>query len=290
MVMGKAIRTVGVLGAGLMGHGIAQLAAQADCETVLVDTVKESLEKARLGITQLLEKRVQSGKLSEESAKGIVGRIKFSQNMLDLAECDLIIEAVPEIMSLKKEVFAQLDQIAKSSALLATNTSQLSITEIAAVTGRSDQVIGMHFFYPAQVMKLVEIPVGEHTSVETVAAIVELAQSMGKETVVCKDTPGFIVNRLLAGLMVEATRVYDEKLASIEDVDKALKYALGHPMGPFELFDFSGIDTMVRVADGLRDAFGERFRVGTGVRNKVRAGDYGRKSGRGFYRYKKDDE
>jgi 3-hydroxybutyryl-CoA dehydrogenase len=279
------IRKVGVLGAGLMGHGIAQLAAQAGYEVFLVDSVQEQLKIAHAKINKLLTKSVQSGKLSEEAGKQILDRIVLSLDMKDFHDCDVVIEAVPEIMSLKKEVFINLDRIVKASAILATNTSQLSITEIAAVTKRPEQVIGMHFFYPAQVMKLVEIPVGEHTSEETAAVIAELAKKMGKETIICKDTPGFIVNRLLAGLMVEATRIYDEKLASVEDVDKAIKYALGYPMGPFELFDFSGIDTMVRVADGLREAYGDRFLVGTGVRNKVRAGDLGRKTGRGFYNY-----
>lgn len=284
------IRKVGVLGAGLMGHGIAQLAAQAGCATILVDSVAEQLELALSNIKGLLAKNLRSGKMDKEGAESIFANIRTSLNLEDLAECDLVVEAVPEIMVLKKETFVRLDQVVKPEAVLATNTSQLSITEIASITQRPQQVIGMHFFYPAQVMKLVEIPRGEHTSDETVNLVVELAQRMGKETCVCRDTPGFIVNRLLAGLMVEATRVYDEKLASIEEIDKALKYALGHPMGPYELFDFSGIDTMVRVSDGLREAFGDRFAVGTGVRNKVRAGDFGRKTGRGFYNYQRNEE
>jgi len=279
---------VGVVGAGLMGHGIAQMAAQAGYGVVVVDQEPGQLERARQRIGGLLSMDVQKGKVSAEEKERILERIRTSLTVDDLAVCDVIIEAVPEVMDLKKEIFVRLDGLAKPMAVLASNTSQLSITEIASVTTRPDRVIGMHFFYPAQVMKLVEIPTGEHTSVDTVAAVVNLAQRMGKETIVCKDTPGFIVNRLLAGLMVEATRVYDEKLADIQDIDKAVKLALGHPMGPFELFDLSGIDTMVRVADGLREALGDRFLVGTGVRNKVRAGDYGRKSGRGFYIYGQD--
>ena len=283
--MSAVIQKVGVLGAGLMGHGIAQLAAQAGCEVMLVDSSREMLDKGYATINKLLNKAVESGKLSQEKRNQIVDRISISIDMQDFQSCDLVIEAVPEIMELKKEVFARLDGITRPEAILATNTSQLSITEIASATSRPDRVVGMHFFYPAQVMKLIEIPLGEHTSEACVNAIVDLSRRMGKETCVCRDTPGFIVNRLLAGLMVEATRVYDEKLANIEDIDKAMKLALGHPMGPFELFDFSGIDTMVRVADGLRDAFGDRFLIGVGVRNKVRAGDFGRKTGRGFYGY-----
>ncbi len=279
------IEKVGVLGAGLMGHGIAQLAAQADCSVILVDISAKELEKGIAKIQKLWNKDVEKGKLTSEQADELMKRIKTSMDINDFADCDVVIEAIPEIMDLKKETFAKLDQIVKPEAILATNTSQLSITEIASATGRSDRVIGMHFFYPAQVMKLIEIPVGEHTSQKCIDLIVDLSRRMKKETIVCRDTPGFIVNRLLAGLMVEATRVYDEQLASVEDIDKAIKLALGHPMGPFQLFDFSGIDTMVRVADGLRAAYGDRFCIGIGTRNKVRAGDYGQKTGRGFYVY-----
>lgn len=282
------INKVGVLGAGLMGHGIAQLAAQAGCEVILADIAQQALDNGYAKIKKLLDKAVQAGKLPQEKCEEIIARIKITTDIKAFCDCDAVIEAVPEIMDLKKQVFFKLDEIVKREAILATNTSQLSITEIAATTTRPEQVIGMHFFYPAQIMKLVEIPVGEHTAEWCVQAIVDLAKRMGKETCVCKDTPGFIVNRLLAGFMVEATRVYDEKLASVEEIDKAIKFALGHPMGPFELFDFSGIDTMVRVADGLVEAFGDRFKVGIGVRNKVRAGDFGQKTGRGFYDYRKN--
>lgn len=279
------IEKVGVLGAGLMGHGIAQLAAQAGCDVVLVDVSEKELQKGLAKIQKLWGKDVEKGKLTPEQSEGLMKRIKHSMDLNDFADCDVVIEAIPEIMELKKETFAKLDQIVKPDAILATNTSQLSITEIATATSRTDKVIGMHFFYPAQVMRLIEIPMGEHTSQNCVDLIVDLSQRMKKETCVCRDTPGFIVNRLLAGLMVEASRVYDERLASVEEIDKAMKFALGHPMGPFQLFDFSGIDTMVRVADGLRAAFGDRFCIGVGTRNKVRAGDFGQKSGRGFYDY-----
>lgn len=283
--MNEIFNKIGVLGAGLMGHGIAQLAAQAGYNVVLVDVSQKMLDQGLANINRLLSKAVESGKLLQEKRDEIVARISASVDMNEFKDCNVVIEAVPEIMDLKKEVFAKLEGIVSPEAILATNTSQLSITEIASATKRPDRVIGMHFFYPAQVMKLIEIPVGEHTSESCVEAIFNLSKRMGKATCVCKDTPGFIVNRLLAGLMVEATRIYDEKLASIEEIDRAMKFALGHPMGPFELFDFSGIDTMVRVADGLRAAFGDRFLVGAGVRNKVRAGDFGRKTGRGFYNY-----
>ncbi|MGE5544045.1 MAG: 3-hydroxyacyl-CoA dehydrogenase family protein [Bacillota bacterium] len=279
------IERVGVLGAGLMGHGIAQLAAQAGCQVVLVDISEKELQKGWAKIQKLWNKDVEKGKLTPEQSAELTKLITTSLDMNDLADCDVVIEAIPEIMELKKETFAKLDRIVKPDAILATNTSQLSITEIATATSRADQVIGMHFFYPAQVMKLIEIPVGEHTSQKCVELIVDLSRRMKKETCVCRDTPGFIVNRLLAGLMVEASRVYDERLASVEEIDKAMRFALGHPMGPFQLFDFSGIDTMVRVADGLRAAFGDRFCIGVGTRNKVRAGDFGQKTGRGFYEY-----
>ncbi|MGI6548941.1 MAG: 3-hydroxyacyl-CoA dehydrogenase family protein [Syntrophomonadales bacterium] len=279
------IEKVGVLGAGLMGHGIAQLAAQAGCQVVLVDVSEQELQKGWAKIQKLWNKDVEKGKLTPEQLDGLTKLIDTSLDINDFADCDVVIEAIPEIMELKKETFTKLDQIVKPDAILATNTSQLSITEIATATNRPDKVIGMHFFYPAQVMRLIEIPMGEHTSQGCVDLIVDLSRRMKKETCVCRDTPGFIVNRLLAGLMVEASRVYDERLASIEEIDKAMKFALGHPMGPFQLFDFSGIDTMVRVADGLRAAFGDRFCIGIGTRNKVRAGDFGQKTGRGFYEY-----
>ena len=283
--MVSTIDKVGVLGAGLMGHGIAQLAAQAGCDVILADINTDELEKGLGKIKKLLLKSVAAGKMLQEQADALLTKIHTSLDMNDFADCDIVIEAVPEIMELKKDIFTRLDQILKPDAILATNTSQLSITELASVTGRAEQVIGMHFFYPAQVMKLVEIPAGEHTAPACVEAVVDLARRMGKETCACKDTPGFVVNRILAGLMVEASRVYDEKLASVEEIDKAIKYALGHPMGPFELFDFSGIDTIVRVGDGLRAAFGDRFCIGVGTRNKVKAGDFGQKTGRGFYDY-----
>jgi len=279
------IERVGVLGAGLMGHGIAQLAAQAGCQVVLVDISEKELQKGWTKIQKLWNKDVEKGKLTPEQSAELTKLITTSLDINDFADCDVVIEAIPEIMELKKETFAKLDRIVKPNAILATNTSQLSITEIATATSRADKVIGMHFFYPAQVMRLIEIPVGEHTSQKCVDLIVDLSRRMKKETCVCRDTPGFIVNRLLAGLMVEASRVYDERLASVEEIDKAMKFALGHPMGPFQLFDFSGIDTMVRVADGLRAAFGDRFCIGVGTRNKVRAGDFGQKTGRGFYEY-----
>lgn len=281
------IRRVGVLGAGLMGHGIAQLAAQAGCPVVMVDAADSELNKGYGKIQKLLGKSVAAGKLEKDQMENILGRIATSTDMQAFVDCDIVIEAIPEIMELKKDIFTKLDEIAKPGAILATNTSQLSITEIASVTSRPALVIGMHFFYPAQVMGLIEIPAGEHTSQDCINAVLELSRRMGKETCVCRDTPGFIVNRILGGFMVEASRVYDEKLASVEDIDKAIRLALGHPMGPFQVFDFSGIDTIVRVGDGLRANFGDRFCMGVGTRNKVKAGDFGQKTGRGFYDYTK---
>lgn len=285
--MVEKINKVGVIGAGLMGHGIAQLAAQAGCEVILVDVSEDDLNRGMGKIKKIWNKAVEKGKLPAETAEMLLSNLKSSLDLNDLKDCDVVIEAIPEIMSLKKELFAKLDNIVKPEAILATNTSQLSITEIASATNRPQQVVGMHFFYPAQIMRLIEIPAGEHTDEKCVQAIVDLSQRMGKETCVCQDTPGFIVNRLLAGLLAEASRVYDEKLASVEEIDKALRLGLGHPMGPFQLFDFSGIDTITRAAEGLRAAYGDRFCLGTGVRNKFLAGDFGQKTGRGFYDYTK---
>lgn len=278
-------KTIGVLGAGLMGHGITLLAAKAGYKTTMVDQSEEIVEKAMQIIKKNLRHEVNSNKITETIAENISNCITLSSQVEDLQFCDVVIEAIPEVLTLKKDAFSLLDKICKPSTILATNTSQLSISEIASATQRVNQVIGMHFFYPAQIMQLVEIPLGEHTSQETRNSIVNIAKNMGKSPIVCKDSPGFIVNRLLAGMMVEATRMYDEQVASIEDIDRAIKLGLGHPMGPYELFDFSGIDTMVRAADGLRDALGERFLLGTGIRSKMRAGDLGRKTGKGFYTY-----
>ena len=196
------IEKVGVLGAGLMGHGIAQLAAQAGCEVVLIDISEQELQKGLAKIQKLWSKDVEKGRLTREQADALPGRIKTSMDLHAFADCDVVIEAIPEIMELKKETFARLDRIVKPDAILATNTSQLSITEIATATNRTDKVIGMHFFYPAQVMRLIEIPVGEHTSQQCIDLIVDLSRRMKKETCVCRDTPGFIVNRILAGMEV----------------------------------------------------------------------------------------
>lgn len=279
------INIVGVLGAGLMGHGIAQGAAQAGCQVILVDIDKKELEKGRLKIQKALARDVEKNKLLSKQQEEIMNRIITSANIKELSDCDLVIEAIPEIMAIKKQVFFELDQICKPAAILASNTSQFSITEIASSTKRPKQVIGMHYFFPVQVMRLVEIIIGEHTGQECVEQVIDLNKRMGKEICICRDTPGFIVNRLLGSLLTEASRMYDEQIASVEDIDKAIRYGLGHPMGPFQLFDLSGIDTIVKVADGLRKELGERFNLGTGVRNKFRAGNFGQKTGRGFYNY-----
>ncbi len=279
------INKVGVLGAGLMGHGIAQGTAQAGCQVILVDIDNKELEKGRAKIQKALAKDVEKNKLLAQQQEDILNRITTSTNIKDFSDCDIVVEAVPEIMDIKKQVFFELDQICKPAAILASNTSQFSITEIASSTQRPKQVIGMHFFFPVQVMKLIEIIVGEHTGQECIELVVDLSKRMRKEICVCRDTPGFIVNRLLGSLLAEASRMYDEQLASVEDIDKAIRYGLGHPMGPFQLFDLSGIDTIVKVADGLRTELGERFNLGTGVRNKARAGNFGQKTGRGFYDY-----
>ncbi|MFZ5643245.1 MAG: 3-hydroxyacyl-CoA dehydrogenase family protein [Bacillota bacterium] len=282
------IQTVGVVGAGLMGHGIAQMAAKGGYQVILADISENELQKGYKQIENNLNKDVQKGKVTEQQAQELLNRISITLDLTDLKNCDAIIESIPEIMELKKHLFTTLDAIVKNDAILITNTSQLSITEMASVTSRPQNFVGMHFFYPASIMKLVEIPVGEHTCEACIQAVVELGRHMGKETCVCKDTPGFIVNRILAGLLVEASRVYDENLASVEEIDKAIRFGLGHPMGPFQLFDMSGIDTILKAADGLRATLGDRFLMGVGVRNKVRAGDFGQKTGRGFYNYKAD--
>ncbi|MGE5545006.1 MAG: 3-hydroxyacyl-CoA dehydrogenase family protein [Bacillota bacterium] len=282
------VSRVGVLGAGLMGHGIAQMAAQkANCEVTLVDISEKELTKGYKTIKKLLEKDLQNGKIDQEIYETVLAKIITSTDIDSLKECDVVIECIPEDMNLKKEAFALLDSVVKPEAILTSNTSQFSITEIASATKRTKQVVGTHFFYPVQVMKLVEIPVGEDTSPACINTIFDFCKSMGKEPCVCKDTPGFIVNRLLGVFLAEATRMYDEQIASVEEIDKAVRNGLGHPMGPFQIFDMSGIDTILKAIDSCRQVLGERYLVGTGVRNKVRAGNYGQKTGSGFYNYAK---
>jgi len=278
---------IAVLGAGTMGGGIAHTAAQAGFTVLMYDAKEGQVDRARSAIDGRLKRSVEQGRLSEAEAEAIMGRLKPVAALEEFADADLAIEAVVEVMGVKQEAFRHLDAILPPGAMLATNTSSLSITELAQVTKRPDRVVGLHFFNPAPVMKLIEVVRGEDTSDATVEEAVALARSLGKEPVVVqKDTPGFIVNRVLMPLFIEAIRILEEGIASPEDIDKAVKLGLNHPMGPLQLADLTGLDVDLNVMDYLFDETKDsRFAAPLTLRRLVRAGRLGRKTGRGFYEY-----
>jgi 3-hydroxybutyryl-CoA dehydrogenase len=281
-----AIRTVAVCGAGIMGRGIAHAAALGDYRTILEDTVSAALEKARVEIRANLNKAVELGKLSASDADAAFHRIELVTSVAEAARnADLVIEAVPEEMKLKVELFAELDKVAPPEAILATNTSSLSVTEIAAVTKRAAQCVGMHFFNPVHKMKLIEIVRALETSDATIQAAVEVGRHMKKETVVIRESPGFITSRINAMIGNEAFYMLQEGIASAEDIDKALKLGLNHPMGPFELVDLVGLDTRLHILEYLYRTLGEKYRPCSLLEEYVKEGRLGRKSGRGVYSY-----
>jgi 3-hydroxybutyryl-CoA dehydrogenase len=285
--MSMEVKRVCVYGAGLMGHGIAQVIASAGYEVFLRDREQSFLEKAMAGIRSTLERLVSKGKVPGPEAEAILSRIHPSLSDEEaLSFTDLVIEAVFEDLEVKRQVFSRCDQLCPPPAILASNTSQFSITAIGAATRRADRVVGMHWFLPPGIMRLIEVVRGEDTSDETVAVIRDLAGRFGKETVVCRDRQGFITTRALVALAVECLRMVEEGVASKEDIDKAIRLGLNHPMGPLELSDFSGLELHVQAADAMAKVYGERFLTTQTVRNLVRAGNYGRKTGRGLYDYR----
>jgi 3-hydroxybutyryl-CoA dehydrogenase len=281
------IKSIGILGCGQMGSGIAEVAAKAGYE-VMVCEVSDAALTAGLGkIKKSLAKAVERGKLAAEVMEATLARISGTLVVADLADCDIVIEAVFEDLATKQRVFGELDQVIKPEAILATNTSSISIAAIAAATKRGDKVIGMHFFNPVPVMQLVEYVPSILTSPETVAAVSALGEKLGKTGVLAKDSPGFIVNRLLVAYLIDAIRVYEQGLASREDIDNAMKLGAAHPMGPLTLADFIGLDIIKDVADVFFDEYGEaRFKAPPLLSRMVTAGQLGRKSGKGFYDYK----
>lgn len=282
------IKVVGVLGAGTMGNGIAQLASQAGYKVIMRDIEDRFVEGGMKNIEKFLSKSVEKGKMTEEQKKAILGRIKGTTKMEDLREVDFVIEAVFEDLELKKSLFKQLDELTKSHAILTTNTSSMSVTEIAMATKRPAKVAGMHFFNPAPIMRLVEVIRGYETSDETVSIVMEMARKMGKEPVeVKKDTPGFIVNRLMIPHLIEAIKMAEEGIASLEDIDKAVKLGLNYPMGPFELMDLTGVDIALHVTEYLYRELNKesKWSAPTLLRSMVRAGKLGRKTGAGWYKY-----
>jgi 3-hydroxybutyryl-CoA dehydrogenase len=281
-----AIETIAVCGAGIMGRGIAHAAALGGYQTILEDLQPTALEKAKTEIRANLDKAVELGKLNATEAGAALTRIRFVTNVAEAArEADLVIEAVPEEMNLKVEIFSELDRACRPAAILASNTSSLSVTEIAAVTKRAPQCIGMHFFNPVHKMKLIELVRALETSESTVTAAVEVGRRMKKETVVIRESPGFITSRINAMIGNEAFYMLQEGIASAEDIDKALKLGLNHPMGPFELVDLVGLDTRLHILQYLHRTLGEKYRPCPLLEQYVKEGRLGRKSGRGVYDY-----
>ncbi len=284
------IKKVGVLGAGAMGNGIAQLAAQIGCDVVMRDIEDAFVERGMKSIDKFLSKSVEKGKLEAKEKDTIMGRIKGTTEMADLKDVDFLVEAVLEDLDLKKKVFKELDELCRPEVVLSTNTSSMSITEIANATSRPDKICGMHFFNPAPLMRLVEIIRGYYTSDETVATATDLAKKMGKVTVeVKKDTPGFIVNRIMTPHFLEAIKMLEEGIATAEDIDTAVKNGLNYPMGPFELMDLTGIDIAYHVTEYFHKELNQELKwiAPTLMKSMIKAGKLGRKTGGGWYDYKK---
>jgi 3-hydroxybutyryl-CoA dehydrogenase len=284
--MSSEIKKVGVLGAGLMGHGIAQVTATAGYDVVLREVDDATLQKGLGRIEKQLAKAVEKGRSSQEDADAVRGRIQGTVDYNDLADCDLVIEAITEDLALKLEMWKQVDAIVKPEAVFATNTSSLAVIDQAASTTRPTQFVGLHYFNPAQVMKLVEVIRAVTTSDEAFATAHGFAQAQGKLAIPTKDKAGFIVNRLLVPYMLDAMRAYEEGVGSVDEIDEAMKAGAGHPMGPLTLADFVGLDTLGSICDVLFDEFRERrFAQPPTLRKMLSAGWYGRKSGMGFYDY-----
>jgi len=281
-----AIKKVGVLGCGLMGSGIAQVAAQAGYDVVVREVEQKFLDKGLGGIQKSLGKFVEKGKMQQADMDACVGRLKGTTSLQDLAGCDIVIEAIIENAQLKRETYTELDKIVKPEAIFASNTSSLTVTELSMATARPKQFVGLHFFNPVPLMKLVEVVRTILTTDDAFNTAYEFAKSLGKDPVSCRDNSGFIVNRLLVPYILDAIRAYEEGVGSIEDIDKAMVLGCNHPMGPFTLLDFVGLDTTYYITHVMYEEYQEkRFASPPLLRRMVLAGKFGRKTGSGFYDY-----
>ena len=280
------LKKIAVMGAGLMGTGIAQVVAMGGYTVLVRDISVDILNKSRAKVDQKLKELVEKGKVSEENAKSVESRMTFTEDpKTAMGDADFIIEAVPENLELKRKVFSEMDKIAKPSAIFASNTSELNISSLAQSTQRARRVIGTHWFFPPLVMKLIEVIVTPDTSQETLEITLELCKRIGKETVVCRDAQGFITSRAISALIAECLRIHEEGIASIEDIDKAMRLGFNHPIGPFQLTDMSGVDVVYHSLEGLTKAYGDRFRPIQKMAQLVKNGDLGQKTGKGFYNY-----
>jgi len=281
-----SVQTIAVIGAGIMGRGIAHSAALGGYRTILEDLLPNALRKAETEIRSNLDKAVELNKVTSADADAAFRRLEYAGSVEEAArEADLVIEAVPEEMESKIEIFTLLDKICRPTTILASNTSSLSVTEIASVTYRAKKCVGMHFFNPVHKMKLLEIVRALETDEETLATAVEVGKRMGKEVVVIRESPGFITSRINAMIGNEAFYMLQEGIASAADIDKALKLGLNHPMGPFELVDLVGLDTRLSILEYLHKSLGEKYRPAPLLVQYVKSGRLGRKSGRGVYEY-----
>jgi 3-hydroxybutyryl-CoA dehydrogenase len=284
----NSIKTVGVVGCGLMGAGIVETCARAGFHVVVREVNDDLLQKGLKRIQDSMGKAVQRGKLSQPDLEAALARIRGTLNLADFKDCDLVVEAAVENMSLKKTIFTELDTICRSDAILASNTSSLCITEMAAATERPDKVLGLHFFNPVPVMPVLEIVRALLTSDETLEVAKSFGEKLGKTIVVARDRPGFIANLLFVPYSLDAIRWLDAGLASKEEIDTTMKLGFNHPMGPFTLMDFVGLDTLLFIADAMYAEFKDaRYAAPPLLRRMVLAGLLGRKSGRGFYAYTK---
>jgi 3-hydroxybutyryl-CoA dehydrogenase len=280
------VKTIGVIGAGTMGRGIAYAAALGGYRTILEDVMPETLAKGMAWITQSLEEGVSRGKVEASARDAALARLETSSSVEDVCrEADFLVEAVPEEMELKLELFTLFDKFAKPNAVLASNTSSLSVAEMAEMTYRPELCVGMHFFNPVPKMRLIEIVKAPKTSDETIAICREVGRRMGKEVVVVKESPGFITTRVNALIGNEAFAMLEAGIASAEDIDKALKLGLNHPMGPFELVDLVGLDVRLSILEYLHSTLGEKYKPNPLIKKLVNEGRLGRKTGRGVYDY-----